>query len=430
MMDAKSLMNQEATSFRRNFLVLFTGNSAGQLIPFFLAPFIGRLFAPEQLAVQENFLAITAMIGIVASARYETALVLPPTAERAANLFSLSFLICLAVSGVSFLSYFFRDRIAVLYDNPDFSRYVIFIGLAVFLLGLNSMLSQWTIRAGNYRQLTLSRILQSGTQNAGYVLAGYVGWGVKGLIAAWLAGMVLTNLSMFLPARRTIRAGAVTVEGMKSVAREYRDFPMVNSLHAFTDVFATQFLLFWLITNRYGAVALGLFAIMNRYVRSPLNIVGSAVGQLYYREASVRRNNRQPLMPIFQKSSGIVLLVTVPAILVLLIWGPDLFALYLGEKWRTAGEYARIMSPAIFFNFLCSPVSSTTLICNKQRQAYLFSTVGYIVSFGLLFAGSVWGMEFKSALWLYSLSLSALYIALYFWYLHLIRSTSHHEVPV
>ena len=47
-------MSQEIKSFRHNFFVLLTGNSVGQLVPFLLAPFIGRLFSPEQLAVQEQ----------------------------------------------------------------------------------------------------------------------------------------------------------------------------------------------------------------------------------------------------------------------------------------------------------------------------------------------------------------------------------------
>ena len=402
----------------------------GQLIPFFLAPFIGRLFSPEQLAIQENFLAIVAMISIVACARYETALVLPASPVKANNLLSLAFLICIGVSVLSFSLYFFRDRIAGFYANAEFGNYMLFVALAVFLLACNNLLSQWTIRTGNYRLLTVSRVIQSGFHNMGYVFFGYLGWGIKGLIVAWLIGNTVSNLLMLFPGLKTFRKEDVNAPGMKAVAVEYKDFPLINSIHAFTDIFATQFLLFWLIMNKYGALALGLFAVMNRYVRSPLNIVGSAVGQLYYREATVTRNNKQSLSPIFNKSAGIVLAITLPAILVLLLFGPDLFALYLGEKWRAAGEYARIMAPAIFFNFLCSPVSSTTLIFNKQKEAYLFSTVGYIVSLGLLFVGSLMGLSFENSLWLYSLSLSALYIALYFWYRKLIHTPSNHEVSV
>jgi len=423
-------MSLELKSFRKNFFVLLTGNSVGQLIPFFLAPFIGRLFSPEQLAIQENFLAIVAMISIVACGRYETALVLPASPVKANNLAALGFLISIVVACLSFISYFFRDRIALFYANEEFGSIMLFVALAVFLLALNNLLSQWTIRAGNYKLLTSSRVMQSGFQNAGYVLFGYLGWGIKGLIAAWLIGSFITNLLLLFPGWKSFRKEDVTTAGMKEVAKEYKDFPMVNSIHAFTDIFATQFLLFWLITNKYGALALGLFAVMTRYVRSPLNIVGGAVGQLYYREATVTRNNKQSLIPIFNKSVTIVAVITLPAILVLLLFGPDLFALYLGEKWRAAGEYARIMAPAIFFNFICSPVSSTTLIFNKQREAYLFSTVGYIVSLGLLFSGARMGLSFEQSLWMYSLSLSALYIALYTWYRKLVNITIHHEVPL
>ena len=208
---------------------------------------------------------------------------------------------------------------------------------------------------------------------------------------------------------------------MKNVAKEHKDFPIINSLHAFTDIFATQFLLFWLITRNYGAAALGLFAIMNRYLRAPLNLIGNALGQLYYREASMIKNEGRSTLAIFNKSTLIISSVTIPAVIVVFWLGPDLFALYLGDKWREAGELARLMAPAIFFNMIVSPTTSTPLIFGKLKAAYIISTLGHVVSLGMLFLTIYLGFNFNQSLIVYSTAVSIFYIVLFIWYRAMIK---------
>ena len=415
-------MPEQKKSYFRNFVLLFTGNSISQIVPFLLAPVIGRIFSPQQLAVQENFLAIVSLISIVVAGRYEIALVLPKIQKRANSLFILALLITIFISLLSLLIMIFPNEISKLYKDDELGKYISYLSPAVFLAGINNILTQWIIRAGKYSLVSASRISQSVTQNAGYALLGYFGWGINGLIIAWLIGSMISVIILLFPSLKYFNSKEINSNEIKSVAKEYIDFPMINSLHAFTGIFAEQFLLFFLITRNYGALALGLFAVMNRYIRAPLSLVGNAVGQIFYRDASEAKNQNISAIPLFNKSIKIVALVSIPIILIVLFWGADIFAIYLGEKWRTAGLYARIMSPCILFNFLCSPVSSTPLIYQKQKTAYLFGIAGYITSFGLLFFGINHGYHFEISLWMYSIAMTFYYIFLLLWYRSLIRS--------
>ncbi|MBI4945989.1 MAG: oligosaccharide flippase family protein [Bacteroidetes bacterium] len=415
-------MPEQQKSYFRNFVLLFTGNSISQVIPFLLAPVIGRIYSPQQLAVQENFLVLVSLISIVVAGRYEIAFVLPKIQKRANNLFVLALLITICISLLSLLAMIFSNEISKWYKEEELGKYIFYLSPAVFLVGMNNIFIQWIIRSGKYSLVSVSRISQSVTQSAGYALLGYFGWGINGLIIAWLIGNIIPCIILLFPSLHYFNRKDIDVEEIKSVAKEYKDFPMVNSFHAFTGILAEQFLLFFLITRNYGVLVLGLFAVMNRYVRAPLNLVGSAVGQIYYREASEAKNHNLSVMPLFKKSVKIIAYVSVPMILIVLFFGTDLFAIYLGEKWRAAGEYARIMSPSILFNFLCSPVSSTPLMYDKQRTAYLVGIAGYIVSFGLLFFGINQGYHFETTLWMYSIAMTVYYIFLLLWYRSLIRS--------
>jgi O-antigen/teichoic acid export membrane protein len=225
---------------------------------------------------------------------------------------------------------------------------------------------------------------------------------------------------MFIQERGIFKSLSFTRKELKDVAIEHRDFPLVNSIHAFTDILATQFLLYWLITNNFGALALGLFSVMNRYLRAPLNLVGSAVGQLYFREVGAKRGDTTEQLKLFYRSIRIISMVTIPAMIIILLKGPWIFEMYLGENWREAGVLAQIMSPAILFNFLASVVSTTPLIFEKQKPAYVIGLSGHLLSLGALFIGSLTSYNFHQILVVYSGVLSLNYLFLIFWYRSLI----------
>ena len=414
-------MPAESTgSFTRNFLILFTGNSIGQVIPFLLAPFITRLFSPSEIAVQENFLAMASLIAIVAGGRFDLAILLPKQDQKARQLFSLAFQITIVVALFSLISILFKEEIAQFYKTPALDQFIWFLAPSIFLLSALSIFTQWILRLKNYKLITGTRILQSLVQNGGYVVLGYLGWGIAGLFWAWVLGLLLPVIWMFLKSSLKLDQLKFPKQELKETIKEYKDFPMVNSLHAFTDILATQFLLYWLITRNYGALALGLFAIMNRYLRAPLNLVGSAVGQLYYREAGNVHGNATDQLAIFYRSLRLISLFTVPALVLILVAGPSIFGLYLGDEWREAGALAQIMAPAILFNFLASVVSTTPLIHARQKRAYSYGLTGHVLSLGVLIVGSFIQSDFHEILYVYSGVLSVYYIGLLFWYRNLI----------
>jgi len=415
------MMVEQTKSYFKNFVLLFTGSSVSQVVPFLLAPVIGRVFSPEELAVQENFIAIASMLAIVAAGRYEIAFVLPKTQAKANNLFALTLFILIFASFLSLSLLFFSEKISTWYRDAALGNYMLYIAPVVLLLGLNNILIQWMMRFGKYSWISSARIIQSVTQYGGYALLGYLGWGVYGLILSLALGNLIPALLLFFPSLQNFTKQDVSAGEIKSVAHEYKDFPIINSIHAFTDIFATQFILFWIITRNYGAATLGLFAIMSRYLRGPLSLIGSAVGQLYYREASIARNNNASILPVFNKSVRITAVTAIPMMLIIFFYGPDIFAIYMGEQWRTAGEYARIMAPALLFISIASPVSATPLIFQKQKNAYLLSTGAYILMIGSVFLGALTGYTFKTVVVLYSITTSIFYLVLFLWYRLLIK---------
>lgn len=415
-------MISNRTSLSRNFTSLLTSNGLSQLIPILLAPIIGRIFNPEDVAIQENFIAFATLLSVIAALSYESALVLPKDIKKANNLFALTLFISAGFSILCFLLRFFKSGINELYQNTQFVDYILLIPIAVFLIALSNILTQWLIRNGQYPTISLNRFVQTTMIHSGYVLFGYLGWGVNGMITSWLLALFLPNIHLLKKSLKFFDRNEVDLNAVKSVAVEYKNFPLVNSFQVFANILATQFLLFWIILYQYGAVALGLFALMNRYVRAPFNIVGSALGLVYYREAADAYNKGEDVMVIFTKSLKLIWLVGLCITLVITFAGPFLFEFYLGEKWKLSGEFASIIAPSIFFNFLFSPVSTTPWIYGKQKSSFVFSISGYSLGLGFLFFGSYFLSSFKDVLIGYSILTSLFYISQIFWFIYLIKS--------
>lgn len=416
--------SQFNNTYFKNFLMMLSGNTISQVIPFIIAPFITRIFSPEEFAVQANFIAIVGLIGIISAGRYDLAVVLPKEERKAQALFKLSLIIISTISILSFLVFFFKDEISVFYNDNELPKYMIYVAPGIFFTGLYNLLFNWNVRHRKFNSVSASRITQSFIGNILYLAFGYLACGIDGLVIGWMIGQILSTLMLLYPTIKNWQKDAkITHSEMKEMAIKHKDFPLINSLHAFTDIFATQFFIFWLITNNYGLLVLGLFSMMNRYLRAPIQLVTGAVSQIYYKEATECVNNQTSSIPIIKKTLKICLFFALPFILVISLWGPDLFAWYLGGEWREAGEYARIMAPALFVNFIFSPIGITPIIFNKQKTSFLFCLLGYIVSLGSLLIVSSIGYSFTTALWTYSIFLTIHQILLGLWYISLSKKS-------
>ena len=107
---------------------------------------------------------------------------------------------------------------------------------------------------------------------------------------------------------------------------------------------------------------------MNRYVRAPIQLISSAVSQLYYSEASKNKREGTSVLAIQNKTLKIAITFALPFALIIFFFGTYLFAWYLGNEWEKAGRYASIIAPALFFQFLTSPISATPIIYNQQKK--------------------------------------------------------------
>ena len=108
------------SEFSHNVLTLMTGTTIAQAIPIAISPILTRIYTPEDFGVFALFLAITGVFSVVASGRYELALMLPRKEEDAINIFALGMMIIVLLTGVLFLTVFlFHTYLVDILNNEE-----------------------------------------------------------------------------------------------------------------------------------------------------------------------------------------------------------------------------------------------------------------------------------------------------------------------
>ena len=384
-------------------VTLLMGGALAQLVPLLLGPVLARLFTPQAFGVFTTFSTVAATVAVVACGRYEFALPMARDEDEAAVLLALCARIGLLVLVLSV-------PLAALLNMTGHLPLPWLLPLAVAAAGALQLLIMWSNRAQRFRALAISRVLQYGGAALFQVaLGGALWWSARqpaGAEAAWalviapvLAG-VLAALVLVQPAPAggwrallPARAHPGMQQAMRQVAVKFRDFPLLNTPHAFLGALQDALAVAMLVAFS-GHVAAGFWGLGLRYLKAPATLVGSAVSQALYprlegaQPADAQRAVRQIMALLGAVALGLML--------VLMVAGPWLFRLVFGAAWQEAGELARALAPYIAVHFVAAPLAVVTMAWKAQRWALLLSIVGQIVflialMLGLKFGGLIGG---------------------------------------
>lgn len=414
----------DSKSYKKYFLTILSGNALSQLIPFLLIPFIARIFAKEEIATSANWLAMASLIGILATGRLDVAIPIPKSQKEARFVYTSGLIITIGITALSFLALIFKREIANWYNDPYLEELIWLLPIGVASAGLIGVASNWALRNRQYKRVTTGKIVQAILNNLLAVFLGYLTFGAFGLIVAWVVSQYANVFILMQKAESyspRLKLDTMDWKFFRRIVRKYKEFPLVNSLHAFVDVFSTQFLLFYLITAYFSKEELALYYLMYRYVRAPITLITSSVYQLYYVEVNKLVQQQEKTFPMAVKTIKTAAIFAIPFFIFILALGPTVFGWYLGEDWRESGVYAQIFAPVFFLMFFSSPLSGTPLIFNRQKTAFAFSIATYASTLGIIYYGHLQDWNFSSTLMSYCILLASSYLLHLFWYLYLLK---------
>lgn len=380
--------------FTGDVLKLVTGTTFAQVLVVLASPVLTRLFTPADFGLLAIFTSITKVLSTVSCLRYEFAIMLPEEERDAVNLLAL----CIAiVTGISVLCLpvflIFEPAIVSVLNAPDLAGHLWLVSPFVFISGLFVALNYWNSRSRQYGRLSVARIVSAVATTGGQLGAGMGGFPTGGaLIAANTLGQgVATGIlaaQIYRDDRRRLTR-LVSLHRMKALIVRYKKFPLYESWSGLLNVASWQ-LPSLLLPVFFSPVQAGFYSLAFRLIMMPMDLVGSAIQQVFFQRASSAKREGQ-LADLTESVFTILLKIVLFPMLTISVIGSELFALVFGPAWAEAGLYTQLLSVWAVLWFISSPLSTIYMIQENQGFGLKINLANFVSRFVALVAGGVIG---------------------------------------
>ncbi len=373
---------------------LASASVAAQAIGLLAAPLITRLYAPAELGALALFTATAGLLGIVAGGRWHLAFAAASPADRAALLGLTLLVATIGAVALTILAFPIGPWLAVRVGTARaFWAWLAPLGGALAAINLAA---RWlAVAEGRTQVAAQAMVLRPAVAACCQVLVGAFGADELGLILGAIAGWLAADTLLLLGHPLRTAPGA-----MRGAAEKFSAYPM-QALPAALAAQAVVVLPEFYIAARHGAVALGFYAVVVRLLAAPVIALSEAVSALWWRRAARMATPGPALRRLFDR---LLLGLGVPAALgalVMMAWGPDIFALVLGESWRTAGAMARYLAPYHALRLVSAPALQTGAALGRLTPATLWNAADLALAIGTCGAGILFAMSLANWLMLF-----------------------------
>ncbi|HNT79208.1 MAG TPA: oligosaccharide flippase family protein [Bacteroidia bacterium] len=397
------------SDFVKNVLTVFSGSLIAQVVTFVSYPIITRLFLPAEFSDWALFIAATAIVTVVVSARFEQAIMLPTDDKESEELISVSFTIAFINSLITLLVF---GLIYFVFLQNQYPTLFWLIPLSVLLGGVNQLVLVWNTRKKKFASNSMNRVAIAGVTALVSIYLGYKIAGPMGLFIGTIAGQVC-GLFVFLVRGFQIRHLKLRIP-RKVILNRYKKFATFNTPHALLDSFIDNGLILFigvLFSEQYVA----FYAFAMRILKAPVNMIGSALYQNFFQKYSEFTHQKRAILPSLKIYTKSMLLIGIPITLTFIFISPWLFNLIFGEKWSEAGIVSQYLAPWLLLNFIASPISCLIIIFQEQAKAFYITITDLVIRITALAVGAYLD-DFYIFLILLSIGVSILLIYAVMWY--------------
>jgi O-antigen/teichoic acid export membrane protein len=354
----------------KSMLILMRGTVAAQGIGFAVLPLLTRLFTPADFGVLQLYQSIMAVLMVIATFRFEIAILRAETAEELKAVLILCAIINLLISILIFV-------IAVILYLTDckfgatYPSYLIWcLPIAFLINGTMQYVTYWLTRDKAFGQSSNGKIAQA----MGYVSAasatGLVNSSGIGLLAADIVSKLFSliysanwcrnkwqNLGLFPSWPR-----------IKAIAWKFHEFPFVavpgGLLNCFGGIMTPV-----MIYATFSANVSGQFGLVERSLTLPIGIIIVSVSQVFSAQVSeaLRQNSSEGLR-LFHRYAIFLFAVGIVPTIILAFAAPTLFKLLFGPQWALAGQFAAIIAPAYCLMLVSGGTNMILMLLGMQKM--------------------------------------------------------------
>ena len=375
-----------SNSFIKNILTVMTGTALAAAVPIAVSPILTRLYTPNTFGLFGSFTAIVALLSIIATFRYEIAIMLPKNKKLANYVAQLAIAIAIFASSIFLLIFLFSIPYIHPYIKINQNLNIIVILLIIALL-INAILQSLAYLSNRYqifKYLAKNRLIISTITAVSQLVLCQVAPEL-GLIFGYILGLTIGATLLLLKLHRlqlfnTIASPRV----LKSIAFRYRKFPQYDILTTLMCTGSSQIPVL-MLGMLFNPTISGYYYLTQRIIQTPINIISGSVLEVFKEKASRSIRVTGTATSVYYKT--LLMLATGSLFFGLLIYLliDEIIVFTFGPTWSEAGLYAKILLPAMMLRFISNPLGVMIYIKEKQQINLYMNTVLFIAIIATFF---------------------------------------------
>lgn len=398
----------------KNALTLISGSSISQILPILAAPVLARIYSPDDYGKVGVFISVSLIISISSTLQYSNAFLIPKEDSDFYALVKLCFKNVFITSGcMMVLMLLLKKPLSILLKAEAIENVFLLLPVSMVMAGITNTLSGFANRRKLFRSLAINRTIASVANTGISLVLGFWLHSWMGLLIGFMINQMVNSLIFFVILyRNTPRELILSIKNAhtEKVRKEYVSFPKFSMITDMINVFTYQIPVFML--SAFGTPAVvGLYNMCNRILGLPGMFVSGAVLEVFRQKAAEEFHETGSCRKVFTKTFKTLVLLAILPFLVLILWAPDLFEFFLGEKWRATGEIARILAPVYLLRFINAPLSFIIYFFKKLKFDLGATIYVNVTSFLALYFGLNY-YSVTTALAAFSVNYSISYILL------------------
>lgn len=418
LVNIKKLVSRE---FIRHTATLISGNIIAQAISLLIYPVLTRLYSPDDFGVFNLFLSIGGCIVILSTGAFHYSIILPKQEKDSLTCVRLCAYCIIIATLISLLPAFFKTFTADLFNTTDLADSLIYLPLFVLSGGLWSCINYWFIRQKSFKHIAEYQITLNASNSGLKTVFGIIQSGY-GLIIGTIIGQITAISISLIHCKKYFKSFFKygNFSELRQTASKYADFPRYALPRNLINYFGSN-LLVLLLSPYFGMAKIGIFGMAIALSMRPIILINNALSQTITQKISYCIKEHTSAVPMIKKYFKYSIPTIIVGFGVLYLVLPATCSWLLGETWRDAGEYIRLMLPWLacllwFYPFSCIPD-----ILNKQRTDMLFEITITIVRVIAIIIGIAIN-DFYITILLYSLLSSLIIIIRGFWFFKLAKT--------
>ena len=376
------------SEFAKNDFTLTLGTSIAQAYPMLFYPILGRIFEPAEFGFLATLTSITSILTVIATGKYESSILITDSKKDAVNIVGLVLLLSFSFLLISFLVLqIFSYKLSVWFNEPNLKKWLFICPLSAFSIIIFNCYNEWCVRNKYFLSLSWNKIINSAATTFSKLFFGLVKVSSKGLIIGDLIGRIISAVGCIFRALRTDKAEfyQFSFKQMGILAKRYLKFPKYLLPDQLLDTLNSQ-LPTLTIAYFFRSTEVGYYAMAGSLLSVPVSIIANAMRDVFRQRANEEWMSNGNCKNIYNKTVKVMFFIIVPTSTILIIILPDLFSLLLGENWRIAGIYARILISNEAILFIFQVVGAVFIIANKMKMSFIwqfFSIMLTVVSLSI-----------------------------------------------